>query len=110
METREAINEEKLASYRALLAGLGIHPSKKDEMIMIVRRMMKAWVDAAYGEDSVQIVLGKRIKDSFQDAVIDVKSIQNEIVEQRGASSAVIVDPDMRGENSNHQSNKGFEP
>ena len=69
METREAINEEKLASYRALLAGLDIHPSKKDEMIMIVRRMMKAWVDAAYGEDSVQIVLGKRIKDSFQDAV-----------------------------------------
>lgn len=110
MDTLKLINEEKLTRYRALVAGLDIHPSKKDEMIMIVHRMMKAFVDAAFGEDSVQIVLGKRIKDSFQDAVIDVNTMQSEIVDQRRACSAVSIDSALGGENSKHQPNKGYEP
>ena len=104
------LTEEKIVQYRTILDGIDIPTSKKDEMIMRVHSMMKAFVDTAFGEDAVQIVMGKRIKDSFQDAVIDVKRLEIETVDQRRVCSAGEIDPDLGGENSNKHEDRGFEP
>lgn len=98
MSYLENIPEAKRAKYRALVENIDVCPSKKDEMISLVHRMMKAFVDAAFGEDPVQIILDKRLKDSFQNAAIDAKTSTIEAVEQCRDVSIVIDDPKIGGD------------
>lgn len=93
------IEVNKMAKYRSIVEKLEVPENKRDEMISLVHRMMKAFVDAAYGEDSVQIILDKRLKDSFQNAAIDAKTATIEAVEQCRDVSIVIDDPKIGGDN-----------
>ncbi|MCA0373908.1 MAG: hypothetical protein LCH83_13780 [Proteobacteria bacterium] len=98
MDYLRDLSETKRDKYRALVENINTCPSKKDEMISLVRSMMQAFVNAAFGEDSVQIVLDKRLKDSFQNATINVKTSDIETVEQCREISIVPDDPEIGGD------------
>lgn len=92
------IEVNKMAKYRSIVEKLDVPENKKDEMISLVRSMMQAFVNAAFGEDSVQIILDKRLKDSFQNAAINVKTSDIEAVEQCREISIVPDDPKIGGD------------
>ncbi len=92
------IEVSKMAKYRAIVDKLDIPENKREEMIILVHRMMHAFVSAAFGEDSVQIIMDKKLKDSFQNAVINVKSCDTEHVEQCREFSIVNDDPNVGGD------------
>ena len=93
------IEVNKMAKYRSIVERLEVPENKQDEMIVLVHRMMQAFVNAAFGEDSVQVILDKRLKDSFQNAAIDAKTSPIEAVEQCRDVSIVIDDPKVGGDN-----------
>ena len=68
MNSLQNISENRLARYRALVARLDICPNRRDEMIGLVGRMMQAFVDAAFGDDALQLSQKGQLKDSFQEA------------------------------------------
>lgn len=93
------IEVNKMAKYRAIVEKLDVPENKRDQMILLVHGMMQAFVNAAFGEDSVQVILDKRLKDSFQNATIDVKNMGIEAVEQCREISIVPDDPKVGGDN-----------
>lgn len=92
------IELSKMAKYRAIVDKLDVPENKREEMIVLVHRMMHAFVSAAFGEDSVQIILDKKLKDSFQCAVFNVNSSITEAVEQCREFSIVNDDPSVGGD------------
>ncbi len=97
MNYLQNIPENQRNKYRSLVEKIDVSSDKKDEMIAIVYRMMQAFVNAAFGEDTTQNILKNRIKDSFQDAALDVKTIANKAIDQRRDNSVETVDSDNGG-------------
>lgn len=94
MDFKINICEKRLARYRAKVEKLDICPSKKDEMIMLVVRMMQAFVNAAFGDDSVQIAQRLRLSDSFQEASVHANMPFIDLVDRHSFIDAEVVDLD----------------
>jgi len=57
-----SIPEADMARYRAKAASLNLPPAETDEAINTLYRIIESRIDAAGGEDSVQLSLGERAK------------------------------------------------
>lgn len=110
MNSLQNIPEHQRTKYRSLVERIDVSSERKDEMIAIVYRMMQAFVNAAFGEDPIQNILQNRIKDSFQDAALDVKTIANEAIDQRRGNSVEIDDSKIGGENKIKNSTQESSP
>lgn len=53
---------EDWARYRGLIKDIDMSDEQKDEVILIVRNMMKVFVDQAFGLDPVQLSLSSQAK------------------------------------------------
>ena len=56
------ISEEDWARYRGLIKDIDMSDEQKDEVILIVRNIMKVFVDQAFGLDPVQLSLASQAK------------------------------------------------
>ncbi|HEV2818265.1 MAG TPA: hypothetical protein VGW40_13715 [Allosphingosinicella sp.] len=56
------ISPEDWARYRGLIKNIDMSDDQKDEVILIVRNIMKVFVDQAFGLDPVQLSLASQAK------------------------------------------------
>jgi hypothetical protein len=56
------ISPEDWARYRGLIKDIDMSDEQKDEVILIVRNIMKVFVDQAFGLDPVQLSLASQAK------------------------------------------------
>lgn len=61
------ISASDLERYRALVANIDLSETQKDEVISIIRQMMIAFVDQAFGVDPTQLAVKIHRDDSFQE-------------------------------------------
>lgn len=60
------ISPEDWARYRGLIKDIDMSDEQKDEVILIVRNIMKVFVDQAFGLDPVQLSLSSQAKRGSQ--------------------------------------------
>jgi hypothetical protein len=60
------ISPEDWARYRRLIKDIDMSDEQKDEVILIVRNIMKVFVDQAFGLDPVQLSLSSQAKRGSQ--------------------------------------------
>jgi hypothetical protein len=64
------ISPERMQHYRNLIAGVAVAEHRKDDVIRTIGSLMQSFVDRAWGTDPIQILEQRRLKDSFQAAVL----------------------------------------
>jgi len=65
------LTAEDLARYRTIIGGIEMSDEQKDEVILIVRDIMKSFVQQAFGLDPTSLAMKGELTNSFQDASSD---------------------------------------